>query len=421
LSEDITGDRNAPPPAAAAPGGDDREAVAGDMTRTMPRAVAPLPESASVVIIGGGVIGCSAAFHLAEAGVDVVLLERAELGSGSTSRAAGGVRAQFSDALNIQIAQRSLKAFNDFATRPGWEIDFKRTGYLFVLSRAADVAEFEASVALQNEHGVPSRMLTAGEARALCPLLSGDDILAASFSPDDGHVTPEAVVQGYAYAARAFGAHLRLGCEVTAVDTDGDRITAVHTTHGAIATNVVICAAGAWSRACGEMVGVALPVTPLRRQILFTEAMAGLPPDLPFTIDFASSFYFHREGPGLLMGMSHSAEQPGFALETTDDWVPDLLEVASRRAPRIAEAGIKGGWAGLYELTPDHNAIIGESEHASRFLYATGFSGHGFLQGPAVGEILRDLVLERRPFVDIGPLSVNRFSDAMLRPEYNIV
>ena len=391
------------------------------MTRDMPRQAAPLPESASVVIVGGGVMGTSAAFHLAEAGVDVVLLERAELGSGSTSRAAGGVRAQFSDALNIQIAQRSLDAFTAFGRRPGWEIDFKRSGYLFVLSREADVAEFEASVALQNRYGVPSRMLDGDEARTLCPLLAGSDILAASFSAEDGHATPEAVVQGYAFAARALGAHLRVGCEVTGIATDGDEITAVRTSHGSVATNVVICAAGAWSRACGELAGIALPVTPIRRQVLFTEPMDGLPPDLPFTIDFASSFYFHREGPGLLMGMSHARERPGFALETTDDWVPDLLEVASRRAPRIAEAGIKGGWAGLYEVTPDHNAIIGESERVSRFLYATGFSGHGFLQGPAVGEILRDLVLGRRPFVDIAPLSVERFSDAMLRPEYNIV
>ena len=366
-------------------------------------------------------MGTSAAFHLAEAGVDVVLLERAQLGSGSTSRAAGGIRAQFSDALNIQIARRSLDAFAAFADRPGWEIGLKRSGYLFVLSRAEDVAEFEASVALQNAYGVPSRMLSAAEARGLCPLLAGDDILAASFSPEDGHATPEAVVQGYAFAARTLGAHLRVGCEVTGIETRSGRIARVLTSHGPIATNVVICAAGAWSRRCGEMVGVALPVTPLRRQILFTEPMPDLPPQLPFTIDFASSFYFHREGPGLLMGMSNAAEVPGFSLQTTDDWVPDLLAIASRRAPRIADAGIKGGWAGLYEVTPDHNAIIGETETVSRFLYATGFSGHGFLQGPAVGEILRDLVLERPTFVDIGPLSVNRFADAMLRPEYNIV
>jgi sarcosine oxidase, subunit beta len=391
------------------------------MTAGVPRKVAPVPESASVVIVGGGVMGTSAAFHLAEAGVDVVLCERDQLGSGSTSRAAGGVRAQFSDALNIQIAQRSLEAFGAFATRPGWEIDLRRTGYLFVLSREADVAAFEAHVALQNAHGVPSRMLDAAEARALCPLLAGEDILAASFSPEDGHATPEAVVQGYAVAARRLGADIRVNCEVTAIETTADEIRSVVTGHGSIATNVVICTAGAWSRRCGEMVGVALPVAPLRRQILFTEPMADLPPGLPFTIDFATSFYFHREGPGLLMGMSHAGERPGFDTRTTDDWVPDLLEVASRRAPRIADAGIKGGWAGLYEVTPDHNAIIGEAPNVRRFLYATGFSGHGFLQGPAVGEILRDLVLERPTFVDVGPLSAERFNDAMLRPEYNIV
>ena len=383
--------------------------------------LAPLPDSASVVVIGGGVIGTSAAFHLAEAGVDVVLLERAQLGSGSTCRAAGGVRAQFSDALNIEIAQRSLRAFREFARRPGWEIDFKQVGYLFVLSEESDVAVFERNVQLQNDYGVPSRILSAAQARELCPLLAGDDILAAAFSPEDGHLTPEAVVQGYAFGACALGAHIRVGCEVLDISSSGGEITEVITTHGAIRTGTVVSAAGAWSRGCGEMVGVELPVTPLRRQVLFTEPIDGLAPQLPMTIDFASSFYFHREGPGVLLGMSDPEEQPGFVTETSDDWIPRLIEIASRRAPRIADAGIRGGWAGLYEMTPDHNAIIGEARGVSRFLYATGFSGHGFLQGPAVGEIVRDLVLERRPPIDVGPLSVERFDAAALRPEYNVV
>ena len=383
--------------------------------------LAPLPAAASVVIVGGGVIGCSAAFHLAEAGVDVVLLEREQLGSGSTCRAAGGVRAQFSDALNIEIAQRSLRAFREFARRPGWEIDFKQVGYLFVLSRESDVSAFERNVALQNDYGVPSRILSPAQATELCPLLAGDDILAAAFSPEDGHLTPEAVVQGYAYGARALGAHIRVGCEVLDISSSGGEITEVITTHGAIRTGTVVCAAGAWSRSCGEMVGVELPVTPLRRQVLFTEPISDLSPHLPMTIDFSSSFYFHREGPGVLLGMSDPEEKPGFVTETSDDWIPRLIEIASRRAPRIADAGIRGGWAGLYEMTPDHNAIIGEAGGASRFLYATGFSGHGFLQGPAVGEILRDLVLGRQPPVDVGPLSVERFDAAALRPEYNVV
>jgi sarcosine oxidase, subunit beta len=387
----------------------------------MPRASSPLPESAAAVIIGGGVIGTSAAFHLAEAGVDVVLLERGQLGSGSTSKAAGGVRTQFSDALNIEIAKRSLAAFRDFGRRPGWEIDLKRVGYLFVLARRPDLEEFERSVALQNEYGLDSRILTPEEVRARCPLIAGEDILAGAFSPGDGYATPEGVVHGYAFAARAHGAEIRVGCEVRAIETSGREITEVVTDHGRVRTSVVICAAGPWSRSCGAMVGVELPVVPVRRQVLFTEALDGLPADLPMTIDFESSFYFHREGAGLLMGMSDQAEQPGFSIETTDDWIPGLMDVVRRRAPRIADAGIRGGWAGLYEMTPDHNAIIGEAAGVSRFLYATGFSGHGFLQGPAVGEILRDMVLHRPTFVNVSPLSVERFDAAALRPEYNIV
>ena len=366
-------------------------------------------------------IGTSAAFHLAEEGVDVALVERAQLGSGSTCRAAGGVRTQFSDALNVEIAKRSLEAFRNFGRRPGWEIDLKPVGYIFVLSREPDVEKFERSVALQNEYGLASRMLTAGEARELSPLVQGDDILAGAFSPGDGHATPEAVVQGYAFAARAHGAEIRVNCEVLDINISGAEITEVVTSHGSIRTSTVICAAGAWSRSCGAMVGLDLPVTPLRRQILFTDGMDGLPTQMPMTIDFESSFYFHREGPGLLIGMSDPHETPGFSVETTDDWIPGLMEVVRRRAPRIADAGIRGRWAGLYEMTRDHNAIIGEATGVSRFLYATGFSGHGFLQAPAVGEILRDLVLRRPPFVDIEPLGLERFETSALRPESNVV
>jgi glycine/D-amino acid oxidase-like deaminating enzyme len=387
----------------------------------MSPALARLPDSTEVVIVGGGVIGTSAAFHLAEAGVDVLLVERDQLASGSTSRAAGGVRTQFSDPLNVEIARRSLEAFRDFARRPGWEIDLRQVGYLFVLSRESDVAEFELSVALQNEFGLGSRMLTPSQVHELCPLVEGDDILAGAFSPADGHATPEGVVQGYASAARAHGAEIRTQCELLDIGTTGGQISEVITSQGAVRTGTVICAAGAWSRGCGDMVGLDLPITPLRRQILFTEAIDGLPPHLPMTIDFESSFYFHREGLGLLMGMSDPDEKPGFSVETTEDWIPALMEVVRRRSPQIAEVGIRGGWAGLYEMTPDHNAIVGEASGVSRFLYATGFSGHGFLQGPAIGEILRDLVLGRPTFADITPLSAERFRTSALRPEYNVV
>ncbi|MGQ4387133.1 NAD(P)/FAD-dependent oxidoreductase [Streptomyces sp. SAS_270] len=377
---------------------------------------------AGVVVIGGGVMGTSIAYHLARAGVpDVVLVERDELAAGSTSRAAGGVRAQFSDELNIQLGARSLEAFARFGDEPGHDIGLHRVGYLFLLSTAQEVAAFEAGVRLQNALGVPSRLIDPAEAHRLSPLISTDGLLAAAFSPDDGHCTPESVVHGYAAGARRHGATVLRHCEVTGIERDGDDITAVVTRQGRIATDTVVCAAGAWSRAVGAMAGVDLPVSPLRRQIAVTEPVPGLPPDLPMTIDFTSSLYFHTEGPGLLLGMSDPDESPGFSTETHDRWIPRLYEAMQRRAPALLDLRRTGGWAGLYEITPDHNALIGEAGSCSRFLYATGFSGHGFLQGPAVGEVVRDLYLGHEPFVDISPLSAERFAADALRPEVNTV
>jgi len=383
-----------------------------------------LPSRASVVVVGGGVIGTSIAFHLAEAGVpDVVLVERDELGAGSTSKAAGGVRAQFSDALNIQLGARSLRAFADFGARPGQEIDFRAVGYLFLLSRPEDVAAFERSIKLQNQLGVPSRLIDPAEARRLSPPIDTDGLLAAAFSPDDGLATPEAVVQGYAAGARRHGAHIQTACELLAVRLRGEALQAAVTSKGVVETQAPAAqtSAGAWSGRVGAMVGVELPVTPYRRQVLVTEPVPGLPERLPMTIDFASSFYFHREGPGLLMGMSLDDEPPGFNVARDDAWIPRLAEVVARRTPSLAEVGIAGGWAGLYEVTPDHNALIGEAARPARLLYATGFSGHGFLQGPAVGEVVRDLFLGRRPPIDVAPLAVDRFQQARDRPELNVV
>jgi len=381
-----------------------------------------LPAKAEVVIVGGGVMGTSIAFHLAEAGVtDLLLLEQNELGSGSTSKAAGGVRANFSDELNIALGVRSLEAFARFGERPGQEIDLHRVGYLFLLSSDEQVALFEESTRLQNAAGQPTRMLDVAEAVRLAPVLSPDGLIAACFSPNDGHCTPESVVLGYATAARKLGATLVTDCEVTGIDAVGNEIRGVRTTRGDVATSTVICAAGAWSGPLAAMAGVDLPVTPLRRQIVVTEAIPGLPDSLPMTIDFSSTFYFHGEGPGLLVGMSDPEEEPGFHLNRSEAWLPRLAAAMEQRTPSLLEVGLASGWAGLYENTPDHNALIGEAVEVSRFLYATGFSGHGFLQGPAIGEIIRDLYLDRPPFVDISPLDATRFQTSGLRAEQNIV
>jgi sarcosine oxidase, subunit beta len=378
-----------------------------------------------VVIVGGGVIGASIAFHLAEAGVEhVLLLERGELGSGSTSKGAGGVRAMFSDELNVRIALRSLEAWAAFGERPGWEVDLHRVGYLFLLSSAAEVKEFERSVEMQNRLGVPSRMVSVDEAHELSPLAGLDGVLAGAFCPLAGHATPEGAVQGYASAARAHGARIETHTKVTAL-----RPGAVATETGSIETECVVCAAGPWSREVGEMAGVELAVRPEKRRIAYTGRIAelggeaGAAPAVPMTIDFASSFYFHREGPGLLFGTSD-------VCNTQDEWLECAVPILRKRAPILLDAPIAGGWWGDYEMTPDHNALIGEhgvrasardpGETAAapgRFLYATGFSGHGFQQAPAVGEIVRDLYLGREPFVDVGALAAGRGE----RREKNVV
>jgi sarcosine oxidase subunit beta len=380
-----------------------------------------LPPAADVVVVGGGVVGTSIAFHLAEAGVDVCLLERGQLAGGSTSRAAGGFRAQFSDALNVAIGLRSIEAFRRFGERPGAEIDLRQVGYLFLLDRADDVSAFEAGVALQNELGVPSRFVSLREAAKLCPLAGLEDVLAATFSPLDGHASPEAVTQGYASSARAHGATIVTGCSVDAIELSGCEISRVETSRGGIETSAVVCAAGVWSPEIARLVGVELPVVPYLREVGFTGPTPGLPEGIPLTVDFSSGLYFHREGPGLLFGMADREQPPGLDVATDPAWLERVMEVAERRCPSLLDMGIAGGWKGYYEVTPDHNALVGELAEVSRFLYATGFSGHGFLQGPAMGEIVRDLVLGRKPFVDVAPLAVERFARAEARPERNVI
>jgi glycine/D-amino acid oxidase-like deaminating enzyme len=350
-------------------------------------------------------MGASVAWHLTELGItDVVLLERDVLGAGSTSRSAGGIRAQFEDELNVRIALRSLDEFTHFEERFGVDIDFRQWGYLFLLDREEDVAAFRRALALQNELGVPSRELSVDEALSIVPQLEPDGLLAATFCPWDGYASPEAVVQGYARAAAERGARVRQGCQLTGVDVRGGRITGVQTTDGPIATGTVVCAAGAWSAEVAALAGVELPVRGEPRHMWFTPQDGGLPGELPLTIDFSTSFYFHREGPGLVFG----GKEPS---------VEEVAEHAARRLPALAELPIQSSWWGYYEISPDHNALVGETTEPSRFLYATGFSGHGFQQAPAVGEHVAQLVAGVAPTLDLSAFAVDRDE----RPERFVV
>ncbi|MGI5193038.1 NAD(P)/FAD-dependent oxidoreductase [Streptomyces sp. CA-288835] len=382
-----------------------------------------VPTSADVVIIGGGVMGASIAFHLAEAGVhDIVVVERDDLGRGSSGKPIGGIRAQFSDPLNIELGNRSLRAYQEFPHRPDADIKLDTVGYLFLLTSEQQAAAFETSVAIQNSLGVPSRMIGPDEAQKLCPYISTDGLVAAAYSPADGHCRPGLVVNGYAQGAARAGVTIATHTAVTGIDTVGDQVVGVRTDQGRIACRTVICAAGAWSGRIGAMAGVHLPIRPVRRQLAFTEPLTPPAPRIPFTIDFSSSAYFHNSDDGLLFGLADPDEKDGFDTTWTPEWLELFRTVARDRAPALADMRTVDGWAGLYEITPDHNALIGRSGELPNFLYAAGFSGHGFLQAPAVGEVVRDLYLEREPFTDISPLSADRFRHgAEIRPEAHVV
>jgi sarcosine oxidase subunit beta len=268
-------------------------------------------------------------------------------------------------------------------------------------------------------------MITPAEARTLNPYLESEGVIAAAWSPEDGYAHPASVVRGYAAAAGRLGVRFRTETPVTGIDLagpNGTEITAVRTASGAIATSTVICAAGAWSKRIGTMAGVELPVEPLRRQIAFTSPLIPSPPRIPFTIDFDSTFYFHGAGDdSLLLGVADPDQPVGFDTHYDESWLPLLRTAIARCAPALVDARLERGWAGLYEMTPDCNALIGQSPTVSRFLYAAGFSGHGFLQAPATAEIIRDLYLGVPPFCDVSGFDALRFAGVAERTELNIV
>jgi glycine/D-amino acid oxidase-like deaminating enzyme len=356
-------------------------------------------ETREIVIVGGGAMGASVAWHLRELGItDVILLERDSLASGSTSRSAGGIRTQFSDELNVRIALRSLA---EFERMDG--IELRQWGYLFLLDRKEDVAQFRTALELQHRLGVPSRALSVDEALAIVPALDPEGLLGATYCELDGYASPESVVQWYAR-----GIDVRQGCEVTGIRVEAGRIAGVETTKGDIACGTVVCCAGAWSREVAALAGVELPVEGEQRFMWFSPEDGGLPERLPLTIDFTTSFYFHREGPGLVFGGKEHA-------------LEDVAEHAARRLPILVDLPVQSSWWGYYEMSPDHNALVGRAAEPEGFFYATGFSGHGFQQAPAVGEHVAELVTGREPTLDLAAFDAARFERGLARPESFVI
>lgn len=385
-----------------------------------------LPRSAAVVIVGGGVMGASLAYHLAQRGQsDVLVLERGQVfGQGATGKCAGGVRHQFGSEINVRLSIKSIGMLERFEAELGQAIGLKQYGYLFLLTRAADVAAFEQNVVLQRGLGVQTEWLSPSAVAARIPLVRTDDVLGATFYGRDGLCDPNSVVSGYVSAARRLGATLLTDVEVTGFTLEGTRILGVQTSQGSVAADAVVNAAGPQAALVGRMLGLDLPIWPLRRQMLVTTALPEVPPDFPFVIDFAPGLYFHREGPGLLTGQSNASETPGFD-ETVDlEWEQQHLARAVARLPLLERAGLAHHWAGLYEMTPDAHPLIGRLPGFENAYILAGFSGHGFMHGPIAGKLLAEVLLDgHASTLDIDVLSPARFGsqDAQASREYNVV
>ncbi len=383
-----------------------------------------LPERAEVVIIGGGVMGASAAFHLAKRGLsDVVILEREQFfGQGSTGRCAGGIRHQFSTDINIELSIKSIAMLERFEQDTGQPIDLKQTGYLFLLTTEEEVAQFRQNVERQHAHGIQSQMWSVAQIAERVPLLNLDRIMGGTYYDRDGIADPSGVVNGYIAAARKLGVKTVSGVEVTGIGVKDGAIAAVQTSEGRIRTAKVVNAAGPWSAPIGAMVGVDLPVYPERQQILVTAPIPGLPPDFPFVIDFHERLYFHREGEGLLTGKSITGQPPSFDQSVDPAWTLVHMEQAMSRLPILETAHRLTEWAGLYEVTPDAHPIIGPISAVSGLYVVTGFSGHGFMHGPIAGLLVAEQILDGMAHtIDISSLRWERFAEGRLIREFNVV
>ena len=371
-----------------------------------------LPGTASVVVIGGGVVGCSIAYHLARRGQrDVVVLERESVGAGTTSKAAGGIRSHFPTETEIRFSLEAIGVFERFAEEFGADIGYRKIGYLFLISDAEDLAGYRERMALQRRLGVDVREITPAEAKAIVPALRVDDLIAAVWGPTDGMAGPAEVTNGFARRARELGARIVEGVDVTAIDVERGRVRGVRTSQGAIAAPIVINAAGPVAARVGRLAGVDVAVHPRRRHIFFTEPFPEIPGPVPLTTDRASGFYFRKEMEQLLLSPG-DVEDIGedFTVPVDRARIDETVEQALHRIPIVEKARIAGGWAGLRPLTPDDHAIIGWAPNVEGFFLAVGFGGHGFQHSPATGRYVSEWLLDGKPSLDLSLFDPGRFA-----------
>jgi glycine/D-amino acid oxidase-like deaminating enzyme len=403
-----------------------------------------MAETAEVVIIGSGIVGSSVAYHLAEQGcTNVLVIEREpHQGKGSTGKSMGGVRVQFSTAVNIQMSRYSIDFFSTFDEVMGHPADYRPHGYLFCATNKRHLDYLIANRELQTALGAKNvEIVSREDIAAFVPQLRVDDIIGGTFCQTDGFVDPHSVMMGFMLRARERGIRLWLDTAVTGIEVEpapsgtagaspapripaqpsaARRVSGVMTTRGFVSTRIIVNAAGPWAAEVARMAGAALPVQPLRRQLVPTEPFAGLPKRFPMVIDMSTGFHFRREGKGILLAWNDPDETPGFKMDFDPTFVEKILTRAADRVPSLADAEVnpRRAWAGLYEMTPDHHAIIGPAQDVEGLYFVNGFSGHGVMHSPASGRICSDLILRgSSDLIDAAQLNVRRFGEGKLLEE----
>lgn len=378
--------------------------------------------TAEAAIIGGGIMGVCTAYYLAKGGIsDVVILEKDLLAQASTGLSVGGIRQQFSHPANIRLVQQSVHLFKHFEAEFGVDINFRQAGYLFLAQKEETWRNFLSDVETQRHYGVPVEVLSPKEIKHRWPYLNVEDLKGGTFGPEDGYADPYLVVMGFANYARKLGVRIEEKTEVTGIKIKSGRVQGVETTKGTISASVVVNASGPWGSEVAGMAGINIPVKPYRRQVFMTKPFDVIPKPVPMIIDQDVTFYFRGEDPGLLMGMSDQNEPSSFNLHVDREFLEKVIEAAIHRASILEKAEILRGWGGLYSITPDDNPFIGAIPGFDGFFCAIGFSGHGFQQGPAVGLILAELILDGRTDFDLKPFAFRRQGDIKHKGEKRVV
>lgn len=381
-------------------------------------------EAADVVIIGGGINGVSAAYHLAKKGFKrVVLLEKDYLASGSTGRCGAGVRAQWGTEMNVRLAKAAIEKYEradeELDYKPG--IEFKQKGYLLVAYTEKQVEQFKQNIALQNSLGVPSRFVSPEEAKQIVPFLNTESLLGGAFCPKDGHINPFRATDAYARAAKRLGAEIRLRTQVTAIRVARGRVQGVETSRGEIHCPVVVNVAGPWSQEVAAMAGVQIPTYSQRHQILVTEPVN---PGLqgPMVMSFHHSLYCQQTPHGsFIMGLGDPHEPIGHDIGHSWQFLEKMAKKICWMLPILREVRVVRQWSGLYNMSPDCHPIIGEAPGVKGFYMAVGFSGHGFMLAPIVGQILSELIAGEKPAIPVDKLGLERFAAGKLNIEPSVV